>query len=145
MIIDRFIGQYSFLSNFAYCDNLEIFGDNYKTAEHAFQAMKSINPDERNYIRNCDTSGQAKRAGKKITLREDWDEIKVGIMNYIVLAKFTQNNYFKELLLLTGSDILIEGNKWHDNFWGNCSCPKCKNIDGLNHLGKILMIVRSEI
>ena len=41
--------------------------------------------------------------------------------------------------------MLIEGNYWHDNYWGNCLCPKCKEIEGQNQLGKILMKVRSTL
>lgn len=37
---------------------------------------------------------------------------------------------------------IVEGNYWHDNYWGNCTCDKCKNIEGQNKLGKILMKIR---
>jgi len=141
-MIKSFSGQYSFLSNFAFCDNLIVGGMNWITSEHAYQAMKTNDYSGRIIIQNCDTPGQAKRAGQKLTIVNNWDRKKVGVMNYIVAIKFNTNAYFKELLLLTGDEIIMEGNNWHDNFWGNCECPKCKNIDGLNHLGKILMDVR---
>jgi predicted NAD-dependent protein-ADP-ribosyltransferase YbiA (DUF1768 family) len=48
-------------------------------------------------------------------------------------------------LLDTGDEELVEGTTWHDNIWGNCSCPKCKNIPGQNRLGKLLMQIREEI
>ena len=51
----------------------------------------------------------------------------------------------KEKLLATGNEKLEEGNWWHDNFWGNCYCPKCKNIEGVNKLGKLLMLLRKEL
>jgi len=48
-------------------------------------------------------------------------------------------------LLATGDTKLLEGNRWHDNFWGNCDCPNCRDKPGLNYLGKILMRVRLEL
>ena len=44
----------------------------------------------------------------------------------------------------TGDAELIEGNTWHDNYWGVCSCSKC-NGRGKNRLGKLLMKVREEL
>ena len=51
----------------------------------------------------------------------------------------------REKLLATGNEELVEGNTWHDNIWGNCSCDCCKKIEGQNKLGKLLMQVREEI
>jgi len=145
-MIKNFDGQYSFLSNFAFCDNLNLpNGESYPTVEHAYQAMKTLNDNERLKIKQCDTPGQAKRMGSKITIVEEWEFIKVIVMSDLVLMKFEQNEYFRELLLLTGDSVIIEGNNWHDNFWGSCSCSKCKSIDGLNHMGKILMDVRIHV
>ena len=63
------------------------------------------------------------------------------------LAKFRQNRDARQILLSTNDAILIEGNTWHDNTWGDCSCgdrPECKK-PGLNLLGKALMLVRKEL
>jgi predicted NAD-dependent protein-ADP-ribosyltransferase YbiA (DUF1768 family) len=65
-------------------------------------------------------------------------------MLYIIRNKFS-DKYMSDLLLNTGDEELIEGNYWHDNYWGNCTCSKCKDIEGQNKLGKILMKVRDEI
>ena len=70
---------------------------------------------------------------------EDWEEVKDQIMYEICLAKFTQNEELKEKLLATGNEELVEGNTWHDTYWGVC------NRRGKNKLGKILMRVRSEL
>ena len=66
---------------------------------------------------------------------------------YIVpaLTAFKQNILARETLLGTSTKELVEGNYWHDNVWGDCSCEKCKNIKGQNLLGKQLMQVRQEI
>ena len=47
------------------------------------------------------------------------------------------------MLLATGGEELIEGNWWHDNFFGVCTCGPCDG-KGKNNLGKILMRVREE-
>ena len=81
----------------------------------------------------------AKRLGRHVPLREDWNSIKEQIMYEICKAKFTQNPDLAEKLLETGDAELIEGNWWHDTTWGMC------NGEGQNLLGKILMRVREEI
>jgi len=90
------------------------------------------------------TPGEAKRAGRTILLREDWNEVRLIIMLQLLRQKFRQPKLGK-MLLDTGSDYIVEGNQWHDSFWGVCSCQKCKDIQGQNNLGRLLMQVRSEI
>lgn len=80
----------------------------------------------------------AKKLGKLVTIRPDWDEIKVEVMYEIVKAKFHYNPDLREMLLATEDAELIEGNWWGDTFWGVCKGQ------GLNNLGKILMRVRDE-
>jgi len=63
----------------------------------------------------------------------------------IVKLKFAQNPDLRKKLLATGTEELVEGNTWHDNYWGDCSCPECKNIKGRNQLGITLMRVRKEM
>ena len=65
--------------------------------------------------------------------------VKVKLMFELVLEKFKQNPELKQKLLETGNQELIEGNTWNDTFWGVC------NGQGQNWLGKILMLVRSEL
>lgn len=143
--IEKFDGQYAFLSNF-YDSPLPTSGGTviFPTVEHYFQAMKTENPEERERIRLAATPGKAKRLGRTVNLRADWEEIKLNVMKYALIKKFNNNPELRNLLLETGDAELIEGNYWHDNFWGNCSCEKCKNIKGQNHLGQLLMEIRAE-
>lgn len=67
------------------------------------------------------------------------------VMLNCIRLKFRQHPKLKKKLLGTGDAVLIEGNTWHDNIWGDCSCPKCWNIEGKNLLGRILMQVREEL
>lgn len=137
-VIDKFDDEYRFLSNFYFCP-LKLGGIIYPTVEHAFQAMKTKDKNERMKISLLNTPGEAKRAGRKVKLREDWEDIKLKVMEYLVGLKF--NNYIdlKEKLLATGDIELIEGNWWNDRYWGICKGK------GENNLGKILMKVREEL
>lgn len=137
-VIDRFFDEYRFLSNFWYAD-VVFEGIKYKSSEHAFQAAKSLDNNIRLEIANVETTGQAKRYGKKIELRPDWEEVKYDIMYKIVYDKFTRNKDLGEKLIATGDAQLIEGNTWGDQIWGVCKGK------GTNWLGKILMKVREEI
>ena len=65
------------------------------------------------------------------------------VMAEAVLNKFTQNYDLKLLLINTTPHYLVEGNTWCDNYWGNCSCGYCTNIEGQNKLGITLMAVRN--
>lgn len=142
-MIDCFDGKYAFLSNFypsAITDGNLIF----PTVEHMFQAAKTVNIEEYKKIAAADTPGQAKRLGRKVVLRDDWEEVKDEIMYNALWLKFSIPD-FRKKLLDTGDEKLVEGTTWHDNVWGNCTCERCKNIEGQNKLGKLLMQIREEI
>ena len=81
----------------------------------------------------------AKRMGRRVELRVDWETVKERIMYEICLAKFTQHSELAQKLLKTGTKYLVEGNYWGDTEWGVC------NGKGKNKLGKILMRVREEL
>jgi ribA/ribD-fused uncharacterized protein len=138
-----FSGELEFCSNF-YRVNIKYKDKYYTSVEHAYQADKFEDETYREKIRLAETAGKAKRLGKLGKIRDDWDEVKFQVMEDILKIKFT-NKYLKEKLLQTKDLYLEEGNYWHDNIWGNCFCPKCKNIIGKNMLGKILMNIREKI
>lgn len=145
-MIHGFDNKYSFLSNFYACQ-VEYEGITYPTSEHAFQAAKSLDPNIRKWIATASTPGQAKRRGRSIELRSDWEEIKDQVMFDIVREKFKNEDMRARLLMTIGEgyDGFCEDNYWHDNYWGNCNCERCKNIEGKNMLGKILMDVANKI
>lgn len=143
--IDRFRGKYHFLSNFS-IQQVKYDGITWQTSEHAFQAAKTHDKDEKTMIQLCKSPGLSKKAGKKVTLRDDWEQVKIGIMAEIVRDKFTNNRVLTRKLLATGDDRLVEGNTWHDNFWGNCTCGSSPcDYPGYNNLGGILMKIREEL
>lgn len=136
--ISIFRYEYFFLSNFFPCV-VEYDGLAYSSSEAAFQAQKSTDPEVKQQFVGK-TPGAAKFLGKRIKLREDWEDVKLGIMEEIVRAKFTQNDFLKDKLIATGDRKLIETNKWNDKFWGVSRVTG----EGENHLGKILMKIRNE-
>lgn len=143
-MIDRFEGQYDFLSNF-YPSTFEWHGRIYPTVEHFFQAAKANNQEDYEMVMREPGPGGAKHAGRNVQLRSDWEEIKNKVMYTALKEKFAIPELRKKLLA-TGEEILIEGNSWHDNYWGICTCAKCKaNRTGKNTLGKLLMKLREEI
>ena len=144
-MIDCFDGKWAFLSNF-YWNEIEHEGIVYPTNEHFFQAMKTLDNDERRQIANCLTPGQAKRMGRRVALRSDWESVKEDVMFLGLCLKFADEQ-LADWLLETGDEELVEGNDWSDNFWGVCHCKKCQaqGIQGQNRLGHLLMRVRDMI
>lgn len=140
--IDGFRDEHAFLSNF-YAHPIEIEGAVYPTAEHAFQALKTEDPAERERVRTAATPKSAKVLGRRVKLRPDWDTVRLSVMEQVVRAKFADPE-MADLLLGTGHRKLIEGNTWRDRFWG-CTQNKDGQWQGENHLGKILMKVRDEL
>lgn len=144
-IIDNFQGKYAFLSNFFGCEVPTRDGC-FPSAEAAFQAMKVVDPATRAKFLRLSPSG-AKHLGRTVALRPDWETVKDDIMRSVVASKFAENPYLRASLLETGDAILVEGNTWHDNYWGACRCDRCKakEITGKNRLGEILMEVRKTL
>lgn len=143
-IIKSFREEFFFLSNFYPC-KIVWKGKNWGSVEHIFQAEKIYDEKEKEAIRNTPTAKDAKQIANKLEARNGWDGVKEQLMLQLVRSKFVQNLDLYEKLKLTKKRKLIEGNTWHDNFWGDCICEECKNIKGANKLGQILMKVREEL
>lgn len=135
--INSFRGDYFFLSNF-YDAPVEYNGLIYQNNEAAFQAQKCRYEEDRKAFTEMNGS-EAKKAGRRVSLRSDWETVKIQVMRELVLAKFTQNPELRDELLATGDAYLEEGNTWGDRIWGTV------NGVGANNLGKILMEVRAEL
>jgi len=142
--ITSFKKNHFFLSNFYLC-NIEIDNIIWPSAEHIYQACKTKDLKIREKIRLLKTAAETKKMGKTIILRSDWNKVKLNSMCIILNLKFTQNLKLGILLINTGDSELIEGNYWHDNYWGSCNCPKCRSITGQNILGQLLMKIRHNI
>lgn len=137
LYIGPFTGEYRFLSNFFPVDPSTLFG--YPTVEHYYQAQKTRDYKQSTAIKNAKTPGQAKRMGKKVDIRDDWEQIKQRVMFDGVLLKFMFNHDLGDMLIATGDRDIVEINTWGDRYWGICEGT------GENHLGKILMQVRQVV
>ena len=141
--INSFKGEYEFLSNF-YSHNVTYAGLTFKNNEAAFQSAKVFDDEIKIKFTTLNPS-EAKRLGRRVKLRSDWENAKDDVMLNVLRAKFSDNTLAK-FLLDTGDAELVEGTTgWHDNYWGTCECDKCAGIPGKNMLGKLLTQVRSEL
>jgi ribA/ribD-fused uncharacterized protein len=152
-------GPHGFCSNF-YCAEITIEKERYLSNEHYYQAMKTLDPDERTAIRNAPTPGKAKRLGSKCTLREDWDSVvgtealhkifsddkgivvelvKDHLMCAALTCKFTQHPDLRDALLQTGAEELVEDSPT-DLYWGIG-----RDGTGKNKLGRMLVLIRSRL
>mgnify|MGYP001766385285 CR=1 FL=1 len=138
-MIDKFFIEYRFLSNFWPCE-IEYEGITYPSVEHAYQASKTNYQLYKYKIARHLTASQAKHLGSRINIKPEHEHQKVDIMKTLLLSKFSYPD-LQQKLLDTGNELIMEGNTWHDNFWGSCTCDKCGN-KGKNILGKLLMEVR---
>lgn len=134
MTINRFQGDYNFLSNF-YASPVFFHGIIFQTSEGAYQAQKAANFSDREAFAGL-SGGPAKRKGRTIALRADWETVKIEAMRGVLRAKFTQSPELLAKLLATGEEPLEEGNTWGDTFWGTV------NGQGQNWLGRLLMELR---
>jgi len=140
----QFRDRYEFLSNF-YPVTVAYEGAVLPSVEHGYQAAKTTIIQEKNTIRLADTPGKAKRLGRRVTLRPGWNGMRVDVMAELVAQKFSKENpELRRQLDYTDDEVLVEHNHWHDNFWGSCTCYRCGDR-GKNVLGKILMLVRTQI
>lgn len=149
-MINDFHGKHFFLSNFyprSFSYDSPRFGLHVAlSGEHAYQAEKAETVEGFRQILALPTPGQSKRAGRKVTMRADWETVKYEVMWNVLWCKFTPTAMMRGWLLDTGDSPLVEGNTWHDNVWGDCSCgrPACEP-KGENWLGEQLMLLRKTI
>lgn len=137
-MITSFRGNYFFLSNFYPC-SISYDSFTFSCVEAAFQAAKCANREDMSQFQTLGAA-EAKKLGRRISLRQDWDSVKVEIMRDLLHLKFSSIE-LAQMLLSTGSEILQEGNTWNDTFWG----VNAHTGQGRNVLGKLLMEVRAEL
>ena len=148
LVIDRFDGEFGWLSNFG-PGECELDGVTYRSREHAFQAGKSPDLTYRARVRSAQTPGAAKGLGRRVVLRSDWDATaRFTVMEQVLESAFSRPGLRRQLVG-TGDALLIEGTGFNprhcDNLWGCCRCPKHVRIPGGNHLGLMLMAVRARM
>lgn len=139
-MIKEFQNEFRWLSNFAPV-KIELDGKIYSSVEHAYMSAKSDDKEWKAFCSDPNNNpGAVKRRSRSIKLLPNWDAIKLGVMAHCIKQKFNQEP-FRTQLIETGTQELQEGNRWNDKFWG----IDLKTNTGQNHLGKIIMQVRSEL
>ena len=139
-MITEFQNEYRWLSNFAPV-KIKLDGLEFPSVEHAYMSAKSDDTEWKKFCSNPNNkAGDVKRQSRNITLKEDWNEIKLEVMANCIKQKFNIEPY-RTKLLETKDKHLQEGNRWNDKFWGVC----LKTNKGENNLGKLIMNVRSEL
>lgn len=126
--------KYWFLSNMYPCE-LRINGLVFSCAEAAFQSFKTTDLEERKKFQNIN-GFEAKKLGKRIKLREDWNNIRLDVMDAVLKVKFKQHPELYKLLKSINEPI-VEDNNWNDMFWGRC------NGKGKNYLGCLLERIKT--
>lgn len=135
-MIRSFKDNYRFLSNF-WPAPVELDGMLYPSVENAYQAAKTLSEGERDAFLTA-TPGKAKKLGRRLKIRSDWESVKISIMRDLLEKKF-QYKALRALLIATGETPIEEGNTWGDTFWG-----VYRGV-GENHLGKLLMEIREQM
>ena len=125
--------DYYFLSNMYPC-KIEYNGHIFNSVEAAFQAQKDVS---RSSEFESLEGRSAKRLGRKVDLRPDWEEVKLDIMEEILRAKFSDPELAEKLKAV--DEPIVEDNTWNDRYWGVCRGK------GQNHLGQLLEKIKKDL
>ena len=135
--ITEFKNENRWLSNMWPCE-IWYGGLRFNSVEHAYVAAKTTDGVERLKIKSIEDPHTAKKYGRKLKLRDNWDTLKLGYMEAFLIQKFDPEIKLGQKLIATSDVLLVEGNCWNDTFWGVCKGK------GENNLGKLLMKIRAE-
>ncbi len=139
-----FFGGHRFLSNF-WLAPVAMHGETYPSVEHAYQAAKATSAADRRAIRLARTPSAAKRLGRGIAIRPDWEAVKVHVMLVLVLVrrKFCAPGLAGQLLATGSAPLFEDTTRWNDRVWG--VVRRGSGYAGGNRLGRILEYVRAEL
>ena len=144
--MDEVIGFYP--REFYPFDNFSSFkvewnGYLFASVEEAYQAASFMGSDEElvEKIKKSHSADEAQRISyaNRDKRREDWDDVKISIMEELLRLKIEQNPYVKKKLLQTEDYMIVEDSP-KDDFWG-----WGPNRNGQNNLGKLWMKLRKEL
>ena len=93
-IISSFREKHYFLSN-SFQSEIILDGKAYLTVEHAFQAAKIFDEDERKMLLQAASPRNAKQMGREVTLRADWEQVKLEIMFDLLKQKFSRADLYQ--------------------------------------------------
>lgn len=144
-VIWQFQENFRFLSNF-WPVKIKYQGLKYPSSENAYHAAKCQQPNDKLKFVGL-SEAHAKRLGKRVECRADWNQVKLQVMEEILRLKFEPGSELAKKLIETEPYTLIEGNLWNDTYWGAplTSIKLDGTYTGENHLGKLLMKLREEL
>lgn len=108
----------------------------YFSGEHLFQSLKAQRLSEHEYVRCAANPFEAKRRGREVALRKDWEEVKGALMVAVLLLKFCQHKNLRKELIASHPQPIVEARK--DPIWGQGS-----DGNGLNMMGHALVMARA--
>jgi len=117
-------------------------GETFATSEHAYQAGKARKPQVREWILSAPSPALVAMAAHGLyywDIAPGWSRTKFDRMRGVLLAKFTQHEDLRDLLLSTGDARLVESatvDNEVNRLWGEV------NGQGRNMLGTLLMETR---
>lgn len=150
--IKGFFGPYRWASNFHVAE-IYMNGLKFPASENGYMYTK-LHPDcfkegwmmtidgelhtYKSLLRKLQTCKphEAKKLGRQIPIRDDWERVKYDMMAQAVFDKYFRHMDLRAKLLSTYPKYIEETNHWNDTTWGVC------NGVGTNWLGKITMNVR---
>lgn len=141
-MIGPFIGEFRFLSN-SWVEPAR----GGLTNEHFYQSERTLDPEERAFIMRAESPREAVERGEKVSVREDWPEVRVSVMMTNLRNKFYLDPTLRKRLVGTGRATLLHINDQEDTFWGVEKKSRgggAEYMYGENMLGVLLMHIRSE-
>lgn len=131
---------YGCFSNFSR-HSVNLDGVLWTTSEHFFQAAKFTREADVDAVFAAPTPFAAAQIGRdrQRSFRDDWDDIRDGVMLRALEAKFTQHTDLKEILLSTTGADLVEHTR-NDKYWGDGG-----DGSGRNMLGHLLEQIRAKL
>ena len=141
-------GEFGGLSNMAGGYPLLVNGLHVRSSEHLYQALKfpgypSVQLEILEKPSPLVAKWTAKRKDHKPFIRDDWEEVKLEVMDYCLRVKLiTHWVKFGDLLRSTGHRDIVEVSSKKDRFWG--AVDEGVVLRGHNHLGRLLTTLRNE-
>lgn len=122
-----FKDEFKFLSNMHPCQ-VFMYNESYNSVECAYQASKCANKEDRKKFQHHEPY-KAKKDGKTVQMRPDFNAKKLEFMETLLRRKFSDKNFhLKQKLIETGDLELVYFNEDGDTFWGVCRPPE-ENVE----------------
>ena len=143
------------LSNFHKCE-VNLGPLTFPTSEHAYQfraCEEHLNPEVAEQVLKARSPQEAKSIANYVKDPDPtshWNTIKCDVMRHVLRAKAESNDEFRQHLLNTGNQLLVEASA-SDSYWGSgltyllTTTTLSEMLPGKNMLGRLLVELRDEL